>query len=479
MYAEVQREILTQLPEWFDESHLAPLFLAPHIAVCLLQPRAFAELAEQLQHRLLMYTFGKVKAHSPLLGELYVDITERDVADRGITALTFMNRSHLEEPQERICLGHLRFGFCSFTSGTTSGRPLVICRSQEEQAYLLQFFPVLHRCVAGNKVEPSSGGLMLAVSTWYHGMQLQVPGQTRAIPVALNDEVDFSHVAKILERVFVINGQRRRITAISGITQRIVQLTAYLNYSGRKDLAEPVREIQVTGRQLSPREQCDLEQFWDCQVRSIFSLTELFSSGRYCKNCDAYHFDPYALVEVVDYHAYTPIRTGRGRLTLTGLFPFNQMTPVMRYLSDDLVEVCETECRHGSRAFRALGRTTQALDLEPELGRSAFLSAVEVANALEVFDQISRGTDISPVPTIVKNVGTIPSFRLHRTHDQVAHCTIQIRDFQNSSPRGTSELRKQIEERLKTFCPLIKPVIEGKRLSIDFRPGQAEKMPQA
>src|SRR5262249_52436588 len=108
---------------------------------------------------------------------------------------------------------------------------------------------------------------------------------------------------------------------------------------------------------LTPQWRASHERTWKCAVIDRFGLSEIFGGATQNLACGWWHFDPVVIPEVIGHRSGTVIKEGRGLLILTGLFPFQEAQPMVRYSTGDLVDVTHTRSsRPGQLAIRPLGR---------------------------------------------------------------------------------------------------------------------------
>jgi phenylacetate-coenzyme A ligase PaaK-like adenylate-forming protein len=116
------------------------------------------------------------------------------------------------------------------------------------------------------------------------------------------------------------------------------------------------------GDVLSKARQARLAEVWDAPVLDLFGCSELFGplAGPSQHGAPlAWHCEPVA-VEVVDPSTLLPCGVGdRGVIVLTTLWP--KASPLLRYWTDDIVEVTATAGIGRTFAFRYVGRQSSML----------------------------------------------------------------------------------------------------------------------
>lgn len=128
--------------------------------------------------------------------------------------------------------------------------------------------------------------------------------------------------------------------------------------------APDIRFLFCGGDVLSEARQARLAEVWDAQVFDLFGCSELFGPlagpSQYGAPL-AWHCEPVA-VEVVDRSTLLPCGLGdRGVIVLTTLWP--KASPLLRYWTDDIVEVTDTASTGGTFAFYYVGRQPSMLTI--------------------------------------------------------------------------------------------------------------------
>lgn len=434
------------LPDRLEPSDLAPESLAALFRLGLAPSPALDPWREALAQRLFDITVRNAVQVSPFYAshfEDHIDLNQT-VDSSSRVRLPPLERVDLERNGDQICSRVATYAFSSYTSGTTTASPLVIHRSEEEQGYLTQFY---HCFAPWEFAEAGPPPLTLVLATWHHGRQLAVPGRVFSFPVSLisytNTSIGYHQAASLLARSFWINGESRRISQVSGPSLALESLGNFLDGEGLRHLVDPVSSIHTTGHYLTRHRRHRLEQLWHCRLYDRFSFTELFFGASHCGHCGWYHFDPFGLAEVVDVQRGMPIEVGRGRLLVTGFYPFNQMTPLIRYATGDLVEVAQVDCAITGRGFRFLGRTGSAVMLQDLLGPNKFLASAELYETLDPFEEVARRPLAIPIPESASKVKTLPMFSLRREGETIV-LDVELRFSPAEAPTRADELQVRI-----------------------------------
>jgi hypothetical protein len=338
------------------------------------------------------------------------------------------------------------YAFTSYTSGTVSGRPLMIDRSTQEQAWLRRFFRALD--------EPSDEPprLVLALATMHHGRRLGVPSRAYSFPVSLNGEAGCAQAVGLLDRTYPIDGEERRITEVAGSLFGLQLLSGYLVASGREDLTERIRAIWSGSGYVTRRAWSRAELEWGCRLTDRFSLTEMVLGASSCRDCGLYHFDLHGIAEVVEPNRDRPLSEGRGRLVLTAFYPFSQMTPFLRYATGDLAERVAVDCRQGVVGYRMLGRTASSLDVSAELGEPGFLAGGDVYEALDPIAEAARPLVGERFGRAGQRIVGMPIYELRRDGDGV-QVVVELRFVPDLHPDAAERIRQTVETNLTAASP--------------------------
>lgn len=119
----------------------------------------------------------------------------------------------------------------------------------------------------------------------------------------------------------------------------------------------PLEYILTYGFLMTRPMRARYEEVWQARLVDRYGLAEVTGGATEDLRCGWYHFDPTVVPEVVGPTSKAPVREGRGILVLTPLYPFQESQPLVRYWTDDLVEVTHTRSSvPGALAIRPLGR---------------------------------------------------------------------------------------------------------------------------
>ena len=252
------------------------------------------------------------------------------------------------------------------TTGTT-GASLQLHRSAAEQAFIWEFFSAQ---LAARPV-PTPRPLHLNLVNAYHGSLTPMPTAAFVLNAGVYDRAQASQARVLLDRTYSLEGVEPRISVVMGTERMLKALTVYLMDDGFDLAGSPVRTIALFGGHVTPNRKRLLSRLWQARVQDNYSLTEVFGGATECGIGGPWIFDPHVVAEVVHPRTFEPVTSGVGVLLLTTLYPFVQQMPLVRYCTNDLVEVVETGDQDGAPVVRYVGRVPRSILDVTRFGRRA------------------------------------------------------------------------------------------------------------
>ncbi len=198
-----------------------------------------------------------------------------------------------------------------------------------------------------------------------------------------------------------------RIAVVRGSVSALLTVAAGARHLGVKLRAFGVSALATNSYEATSRTRRVLrEAFGDVAIHDSYSLSEFTSPATECEDCGARHFTvPPILPELFDAAGRRRVdwRPGTvGRLVLTGLAPFVQRTPLLRYDTGDLVEATGFCPAEGDEGFRPLGRESDAAMVEMD---GAPQPVVLPSHLYELVDGL-EGVARAPHP--IEQLGMLP-----------------------------------------------------------------------
>ncbi|MFZ5470095.1 MAG: hypothetical protein ACOZIN_11725 [Myxococcota bacterium] len=339
-----------------------------------------------------------------------------------LTRLPFLTKDEAIAHQEELLAGE-RFAYVgAVSSGTMHGdqRPLRVLRTEVEKKALDDFL-AMHERPPRARRHP---GWVLEVRAMHHGIPLGPPFADRL-------RMPWTYTANALrlleEMLSRPQADGRWVTSLVIGAGALMPFTAHLLERGVDPSRWKVRTIGTTGFRLSPHWRRLVAEVFDAAVLDNYSLSEFESPALECQRCGYNHWLPPPLYfEVVDAHTRQALERGTGVLVLTGLFPFAQAMPLVRYWTGDLVEL-GPRCAEGQDiGIRFRGRLSESLVLD---GR-VLVASQDVVDFLEGRPEVARH------PHPMETLGLIRSpeagavkfeARLNEARRVIAHITVELR----------------------------------------------------
>lgn len=341
-----------------------------------------------LADRLLASTIARAVSGTKLYNRLYSNIRfDKIIAVEDLKHLPLVSKKMLLEAGEDAVNWSLNCAAIQNTSGTT-GQPLFLHRSWEEFEFISKFF---ERRVF-NKLTDDDRPLILNMDVPGHGTPTPVPTGAFIVNSCITDEFSTKRTIEYLKRHYSIPGVVNRVCAITGSVTQVNELTSYLVNRGIDPQQFEVQQMALTSDHLSAANRHSIESLWGCKVLNRLSWSEFLGGAEYCDRCSAFHFDPTLIPEIVAMESDSLVEKGKlGRLVLTGLFPFAQMQPLIRYLSDDIMQSSFSIC--GRPAYHYYGRVSHALLTSNST--KVLLPGALLYEVLDKFPCLQRTQDVS------------------------------------------------------------------------------------
>lgn len=338
---------------------------------------------QELRDELLCRTFEWCRSRSPFYRERFADAGE--VAGTGdLHRLPVLFRQDVVDNHATLRCDASLPSAVQYTTGTT-GKFLQLYRSAAEQAFIWEFFSARLQASAGARqgLRPLHMNLVNA----YHGTLLNMPSRAYVLSVGTFDRAQVSQAQGVLEHTYDLPGVEPRVSVITGTERMVMALTAYLISVGFDLAGSSVRTIALFGGHVPASRKHLLARHWHAQIRDQYSLTEMFGGARECGVGGPWVFDPHVVPEVVHPRTLEPVSEGIGVLLLTGLYPFVQQMPLVRYFTGDLVDIVAGPDEPAGLQVRYVGRLPRSiLDLSGANVKPMLLSGPLYEALLELPD---------------------------------------------------------------------------------------------
>jgi phenylacetate-coenzyme A ligase PaaK-like adenylate-forming protein len=222
-----------------------------------------------------------------------------------------------------------------YTTGTT-GSFLPLYRSAAEVSFLSSFYQERLQEVQGPaRLRP----LYLTLASNYHGMSTPLPAAAYILSAGVYDRTQAQQALNLLKQEYSFPNVERQISAIIGADILVRALTAYLIGRGESPASFGIKRLVITGGYMSAMAKAKLGALWNATIHDRLSMSEIFGGAAQVVPGGPWIFDVEAIPEIVHPRTLVPVKHGVGVLLMTSLYPFSQMTPLIRYYTGDLVEI--------------------------------------------------------------------------------------------------------------------------------------------
>ncbi|MBI2372628.1 MAG: hypothetical protein HYV07_01385 [Deltaproteobacteria bacterium] len=316
-----------------------------------------------------------------------------------LQALPLLDKVTAIENQRELIVGTPEPGFGTASSGTTRDaiRPaLNVRRSRAELAAVRDLAP---RTLA--QEDPFPGWTLVVVGV-HHGLPAEPPGPGELrVPWTYHANA-LSMLEAVLEEP---SSDGQRVTAMRISAGALKTLTVWLLERGKDPSKLGVRLIGTNGSRLSPHWRGLISRTFGAEIWDNFSLSEMPTVATECKSCESLHFGwPPVAYEVLDLVSGAQKRGGAGRLVMSGLYPYVQQMPLIRYDTGDVVDLGGECPASGAPMIWYLGRVRRGL-VVPHEGEGRFvLSPCAVQDVLEALPEAHKNPHPASETRLVRSV---------------------------------------------------------------------------
>ena len=288
-----------------------------------------------------------------------------------------------------------------------------------------------------------------------------------AIEAHINNRTE--QIVKILQKKYNYHSSvDSSITIIQANLLSIRQLTMQLLDHGYNPSKFGINLISSNGWLITKHSWKFLEEIWNASLDDRYGITEVHGNAKYCPMCKWYHFDFTVIPEIVHPLTLLPIKHGVGVLLLTGLYPFNQGQPIIRYWTCDLVEIKSNLCKLNEPSYIFKGRTTNTIYYVQNEKIYYLLFPTDVAQILDEFPDTARDEVGFLKFKVQGNFNTSP-FDLR--------VSIELCYDPKRSPNKAHEVKERIFESLSKTNNTLSHFIENGMVNLNielFAPGKLQ-----
>lgn len=207
---------------------------------------------------------------------------------------------------------------------------------------------------------------------------------------------------------------------LSGRAIDLALVARALRAHGADPLDLPLDEITVMGA-LDEGMRQFLTRAFGVGLRERFSSSEIFGGAVRAIGAAEFRTDPFVVAQATD-PAGRVLDRGLGRLTMTELYPFVQVQPLIRYVTGDLVQQVGSP-GPGRVSFHWMGRLERCPTLHRPGGTDLVLPYRPVADAVGELPAVARRQESSAGPAPFGTVG-MPVLDLVADIDHRAHVRV-------------------------------------------------------
>jgi phenylacetate-coenzyme A ligase PaaK-like adenylate-forming protein len=282
---------------------------------------------------------------------------------------------------------HRHSHFLSHSTGTTG--PLTFRHRSRLEAEIVSLL------LTPTEVAPVPRvGIVLeaASARAYHGSPMPVPESTVSIPAGTRNEIQLRQCVEMLTASFRLHGRELRPSYLQGRATDVALVAHALRMHGVDPTRLALDEV-TTMAVVDEGLRQFLRRSLAVPVQERFSCSEIFGGAVRMDGQDFFVTDPFVIAEVSDESGHSVGDGAVGRLTMTELYPFVQIQPLIRYLTGDVVERVGSPAP-GQIAFRWLGRIDQCVTLQTA-AEASFIAYRPLIDALGQLPAVAR-RDVYP-----------------------------------------------------------------------------------
>lgn len=286
--------------------------------------------------------------------------------------------------------------------------------------------------------------ITLNIHPFDQGPALASPGETGTLYVPLLNPWHYELILNLLRDGWRNNTGNHRVELIHSFGPGLRILTSWLRERDI-DLREfGVRILTGYGSIQPEAWRKRLELDWNAKYVDQFGLSEVkMSAAVQCQICGSYHFHRPIIAEVVHPDKGEPCSEGTGVLVLSELYPLAQAQLLLRYWTDDLVEIMDP-CMLSSMSFKPRGRVKDSVFGPPD-------TSGLVIGSLQVGEVCAESPDVATTPfhwaPWAIDAGP-PSFSL-RGSERRAEVVVELRFNPVLFPERAKQVCRSLSERLE------------------------------
>jgi phenylacetate-coenzyme A ligase PaaK-like adenylate-forming protein len=278
------------------------------------------------------------------------------------------------------------------STGTT-GRPFRRFRSREELDAYREYAEA--RMAKANDGAPGRPILAFnSIPGSVHGSTMDAPGISYRMSIDFFSDFGIRNALTLLSDTALFRREGHVPTRmIIGAPNMLVALTALCDVQSIDPADFEIDQLYCISDVLTKKARSYLCSRWGgTQLRDIFSCSESVGAAVQCGDCGGYHYEPLVWPEILDLDTDDTVDEGIGELTLTELYPFSQIQPLLRYRTGDIVKRLRCPARPYELAFQPLGRLTACPTVRIDGRSRVLIGGTELREILEDEPDVARET---------------------------------------------------------------------------------------
>lgn len=292
--------------------------------------------------------------------------------------------------------------------------------------------------------DSDSDGVTLVIHPYDQGAAQRPTGARRLVYTPFLVPWHYELILRLLRDGWRTPAGLLRIDHIDAFSPALRIFTTWLHQQGIDPAGFAVTGMSGYGSIQPQAWRRRLARTWGAEYQDIYGLSEVKHSEAFtCPVCDAYHFVRPIVPEVVDPHTGAPITTGFGVLVLSELRPFTELQVLLRYWTDDIVEITGP-CMLADLGFRFRGRRADSLALARPHAAPIYVGALQVGEVVAELPDVAQA--VYPWAAFAHDVGA-PRFGL-RSDGRTVTVTLELRYAPELFPARAAEVCAEARERL-------------------------------
>jgi phenylacetate-coenzyme A ligase PaaK-like adenylate-forming protein len=381
-----------------------------------------------------------------------------------------LSRETLAKYGTDLLTEHVVPEYVGITSGTTFGEscrePLLHYQTESEHCAWRD----LYASMMTENVE-SERPLMLRLIDRDRGVEIAgaFPG---CFSLPMENLYHFDLILSIMRREWSFQGFSKRIMSLSGPLETL-QLITLLCMERHIDPAEfRIRLISSSGWQITSRWRRLFECYWGAEVQDVYGLAE--APGMFavqCLLCKRFHFSPLSVIEVLHLDCDAPVTAGVGRVVVTCLAPIAHAQPIIRYDTNDVIDIAG-ECDTHRVGFKYLGRRSKLVMVEGKNGPSLVLSPLIVTEVLDSLPDVAIYENAKAATFGLQVAFGWPRYLLRCENEQARICVylkVELRWSPMQYIDSAVELRNLLMRKLFDASPELLASIERGSVYFDIK----------